>query len=54
MSQHTDSEIEQAAQRFEQLAKHARPATARVEDTDEVEGLIGPTAQSLPSLPAEL
>jgi hypothetical protein len=31
MSQHADSEIEQAAQRFEQLADVLDPAMARVE-----------------------
>lgn len=53
MPRHTDSEIEQAAQRFEQLADTLAP-TAQVEGTDEIDGLINPAAPSLPSPTAEL
>jgi len=35
-TRHTDNEIEQAAQRFEQLADTLDPATAEVEHTDDL------------------
>ena len=54
MSRHTDSEIEQAAQRFEQLADTLSPTTARVEGTNEIDGLIDPAAPPLPSPTSEL
>lgn len=54
MPQHTDSEIEQAAQRFEHLADVLELATARVEGTDEIDGLISPAVRSPPSPPAGL
>lgn len=47
MPRHTDSEIEQAAERFWQLADALDPATAQVERAGEVDGLIGPAAPSL-------
>ncbi|MGP0101768.1 MAG: hypothetical protein ACLPUT_09145 [Solirubrobacteraceae bacterium] len=53
MPGHTDSEIEQAAQRFEQLADTLAPTTAQVEGTDEIDGLINP-AEPSPSPTAEL
>jgi hypothetical protein len=36
MTRHTDSETEQAAQRFEQLADALDPTTAKVEHTDDL------------------
>ncbi len=36
MTSHTDKEIEQAANRFEQLADSLDPATAQVEGTDDL------------------
>lgn len=36
MTRHTDKEIEQAAQRFERLTDSLDPATAEVEDTDDL------------------
>ncbi len=36
MTRHTDNEIEQAAQRFEQLADTLDPAAAEVEHTDDL------------------
>ncbi len=51
MPRHTDSEIEQAAERF-WLADALDPATAQVERAGEVDGLIGPAAPSLLSPPA--
>ncbi len=36
MTRHTDKEIEQAARRFEWLADSLDPATAKVEDTDDL------------------
>jgi hypothetical protein len=51
MPRHTDSEIEQAAERFRQLADALDPATARVERAGEVDGLIDPAAPS-PALSA--
>jgi hypothetical protein len=54
MPRHTDSEIEQAAQRFKQLADTLAPATAQVEATDELDGLINPARPSLPSPTSEL
>jgi DNA-directed RNA polymerase specialized sigma24 family protein len=36
MTRHTDNEIEQAAQRFEQLADTLDPATAATEHTDDL------------------
>ena len=51
MPRQTDSEIEQAAERFWQLADALDPATAQVEHTGEVDGLIGPAAPSLLSPP---
>jgi hypothetical protein len=52
MPRHTDSEIEQAAERFWQLADALDPATAQVERAGEVAGLIGATSPSLLSPPA--
>ncbi|HTA34798.1 MAG TPA: hypothetical protein VK721_15360 [Solirubrobacteraceae bacterium] len=52
MPRHTDSEIEQAAERFWQLADALDPATAKVERAGEVDGLIGAASQSLLSPPA--
>jgi hypothetical protein len=52
MPRHTDSEIEQTAERFWQLADALDPATAQVERTGKLDGLIGPAAQSLLSPPA--
>ncbi len=52
MPRHTDSEIEQAAERFWQLADALDPATAQVERAGEVDDLIGPAALSLLSPPA--
>jgi hypothetical protein len=49
---HTDSEIEQAAERFWQLADALDSATAQAERAGEVDGLIGPAAPSLLSPPA--
>lgn len=54
MPRHTDSEIEQAAERFWQVADALDPATAQVERAGEVDGLIGPAALSLLSPPAVL
>lgn len=51
MPRHSDSEIEQAAERFWQLADALDPATAQVERAGEVDGLIGPAAPSLLSHP---
>lgn len=55
MPRHTDSEIEQAAERFGQLADALDPAavTVQVEVPSEVDSLIDPAVQSLPSPPAE-
>jgi hypothetical protein len=39
MTQHTDDEIEQAAQRFEQLANKLDPATVEVERTDDLRAI---------------
>jgi hypothetical protein len=39
MTRHTDSEIEQAAGRFEQLADALDPRTAVVEDTDDLRAI---------------
>jgi DNA-directed RNA polymerase specialized sigma24 family protein len=36
MTRHTDKEIEKAARRFEQLADSLDPASAQVEDTDDL------------------
>jgi hypothetical protein len=36
MTRHTDKEIEQAAERFERLAETLDPATARVEETNDL------------------
>ncbi|MGH2912701.1 MAG: sigma-70 family RNA polymerase sigma factor [Solirubrobacteraceae bacterium] len=36
MTQHTDKEIDKAAQRFERLADSLDPATAEVEGTDDL------------------
>jgi hypothetical protein len=52
MPRHTDSEIEQAAERFWQLADALDPATAQVERTGEVDGLISAASPSLLSPPA--
>jgi hypothetical protein len=52
MPRHTDSEIEQAAERFWQLANALDPATAQVERAGEVDGLIGAASPSLLSPPA--
>jgi len=52
MPRHTDSEIEQAAERFWQLADALDPATAQVERAGEVDGLIGAASPSLLSPPA--
>lgn len=52
MPRHTDSEIEQLAERFWQLAYALDPATAQVERAGEVDGLIGAAAPSLLSPPA--
>ncbi len=52
MPRHTDSEIEQAAERFWQLAGALDPATAQAERAGEVDDLIGPAAPSLLSPPA--
>lgn len=51
MPRHTDSEIEQAAERFWQLADALDPATAQVERAGEVGGLIGAASPSLLSPP---
>jgi hypothetical protein len=51
MPRHTDSEIEQAAQRFEQLADTLAPTTAQVEGTDEIDGLINPPRRPSPPRP---
>lgn len=37
--QHTDEEVEQAAERFEQLAETLDPETARVVSTDDLRGI---------------
>lgn len=52
MPRHTDSEIEQAAERSWQLADALDPATAQLERAGEVDDLIGPAALSLLSPPA--
>lgn len=39
MPRHTDKEIEQAAQRFEQLADSLDPDTAEVEDTNDLRAI---------------
>ena len=39
MARHTDKEIEQAADRFERLAKDLNPATADVENTDDLRAI---------------
>lgn len=39
MPLHTDKEIEQAAQRFEQLADSLDPRTAKVEGTDDLRAI---------------
>jgi hypothetical protein len=52
MPRQTDSEIEQAAERFWQLADSLDPATAQVERAGEVDGLIGAASPSLLSSPA--
>jgi hypothetical protein len=52
MRRHADSEIEQAAERFWQLADSLDPATAQVERAGEVDGLIGAASPSLLSPPA--
>jgi hypothetical protein len=52
MPRQTDSEIEQAAERFWQLADSLDPATAQVERAGEVDGLIGAASPSLLSPPA--
>lgn len=52
MPRHTNSGIEQAAERFWQLADALDPATAQVERAGEVDGVIGRAAPSLLSPPA--
>ena len=52
MPRQTDSEIEQAAERFWQLADAVDPVTAQVERAGEVDGLIGAASPSLLSSPA--
>jgi hypothetical protein len=52
MPRHTDSEIEQAAERFWQLADALDPATAHVARAGEVDGLISAVSPSLLSPPA--
>lgn len=52
MPRHTDSEIEQAAERFWQLADALDPATAQVARAGEVDGLISAASPSLLSPPA--
>jgi hypothetical protein len=39
MVRHTDDEIEQAAQRFEQLADKLDPATAETDDTEDLRAI---------------
>jgi hypothetical protein len=46
--------IEQDAQRFEQLVDTLAPTTAQVEGTDDIDGLINPSAPSLSSQTSEL
>jgi hypothetical protein len=52
MPRHTDSQIEQAAERFWQLAYALDPATAQVARAGEVDGLISAVSPSLLSPPA--
>lgn len=47
MPRHTNSEVEQAAERIWQLADALDPATAQVERAGKADGLIGPAAPSL-------
>jgi hypothetical protein len=52
MPRHTDSEIEQAAERFWQLAYALDPATAQVARAGEVDGLISAVSPSPPAVPS--